>query len=330
MPSMTLLVFALLTSQVAPDPVDVARGLKDAGKRDEAIRVLQEAFAQERKPEYLFWLSQHQQAAGQWVDAEQSLRGALAFQRPDWKRKPKAKEKPDYDKATLALPLIQARLGTLTVVTEPADGVEITLDGVVVGTSPIPARRVVAGTVVVGVRREGFLPIQRPVVVSPGSNARELLKLIAKEPEPVPSPVAVAPPAAEPAATQPMPVTPTPPPAPPPVMASDGPPAGFWVLGAVGLVGGAVGGTLLVLGEDDAQKTVVLGCSGRPVDDAQCVDLNNSSSAKRSAGIIALAAGGAALLGAGLVWLLSDGDAAQTTWVAPSLTEPGVAFGGRF
>lgn len=332
MSTTALLTLVILTAQAATDPIEIAAELRKSGRPDDAIRVLQEAFARDRKPEYLFWLSQHHQAAGRWVEAEQALLGALAFERPSWKRKAKPGQKSDFDKAAPALPPIQARLGTIQVRTEPADGVEVTLDGTLLGTSPLPPRRVIAGTVTVGVRKDGFISAQRPVLVSPMSTTVEVMKLVAREPEPAPppppAPVVAVPAPAPPPAPSPSPSLP-----PPDRSArASGLPAGFWILSASGLVGGAVGGTLLVLGENDAQKTVELGCSGRPADDAQCVDLNNSSSAKRTAGIIAVAAGGAALLGAGLVWLLSDDrDQAESgAWVAPMLKAPGVTVGGRF
>jgi hypothetical protein len=287
---MILAVLAILISQAADPALDGARELREKGDDEGVIRVLGEAYTKNPKPRYLFEMSQAHQALGQWVQAEAHLQSALAARDDAWI----ARYAPMLEEA---LAKVRARLGTLEIRTQPADGLEVAVNGVTVGRTPLAPLRVVVGTAVVEVRGAGFVEIRRPVEIRAQLVSREQFSMVAAAP-PLQPVVAVEPAPAPPPRAD---VVAAPAPAP---TVSAGPPALTWVLGAVALVGVGAGTTAGVLSNGDASTSNELGCPSRPADDAQCVGLQDDIATKRNLGIVAFSVAGAAVVGAVVAWLV--------------------------
>lgn len=156
------------------------------GRDAEALERFREAYKIDPSPRALAQMGLAEQALGQWMIASQHLRRALSTTDDPWIRKHGAA-------LEQALTEIDSHLGQLDITGIPA-GADVLVDGEWVGTLPFSEPlRVSIGTIVVDVRREGYVPVSRPVKVSANIPGREYFSL-----RPV-APTAVAPPPATPA-----------------------------------------------------------------------------------------------------------------------------------
>lgn len=156
---------------------------------------------------------------------------------------------------------LRALFGTVEVVVD-APGVELRVDGDVVGVSPLAEPlELAAGNHVIAARREGFRPAEQSVAVIAGAAVTVHLP---------PAPIDAPAPASAPPPPAPLPGTPLPRPAPtpsaPPTDSSGWSPAFFW--SAVGLAGAgaiatAILGGLVVAGDADYRSSRVRLASDR-------------------------------------------------------------------
>lgn len=134
-----------------------------------------------------------EQALGRFAAAEVHMQSAVSMQDP-WiaSRRPQLQQ---------ALTQIQAQLGTVQVANGPP-GAVVYVNGEARGTLPDAANlRVRAGSVVIEVRAEGYVTVQRSVQVQAGGVWRENLAMVqvqAGQPMPQPGPTAQPGPVAQP------------------------------------------------------------------------------------------------------------------------------------
>jgi hypothetical protein len=206
--------------------IDLRRHGDDRG----ALAQFQKSYGANPTPRTLAQIGLAEQALGRWVDAEVHLAEAMKATGNPWIAK-------NRDTLEPALAVITSHLGSIAV--EGPPGAVIDVNGAHGGTLPLEhPLRVPAGTVVLGVRAPGYVPMQRIATVAVGQLAREQIDLVPLSQSPPGSPL-------------PTPAVPTNSgagegerPAPPPAPASPGlwhRRAG-WVtagLGAVALVTGA-------------------------------------------------------------------------------------------
>jgi hypothetical protein len=320
-----LAVLTLLLLTHTPDPnLTKARALREAGDQAGVIELLTASYARTPKPRYLFEISQAHQALGHWVEAESNLQGALLASNDPWVKEYQAVLQDGLRK-------VKVRLGTIEIKTEPPAGVEVVLNGVSVGKTPIAPLRAVVGTAVLELRADGYVTVRRTVEVESQGVFREFFKLVPEariEPAPPPPPVITLLPAPSPSPT-PSPVSVTPA-VPPTAKPSGGLPAGFWVFSGLAVVGLATGATFGILSNNDATRSNDIGCPSRSASDAECLAIQDDIATKRTVTGISLGVGGAAALSAVLVLILSGGPEPATTWVAPMAEMPGLVVGQRF
>ena len=112
-----------------------------------------------------------EQALGNYVEAELHMQQALAVQ-DMWINSRRAQ-------LQAALGQISAQLSTIEIA-GGVPGAEVYVNGVQRGTFPQAARiRARAGSAVVEIRAQGYVPVQRTVMVMAGGTARESIQLIA-------------------------------------------------------------------------------------------------------------------------------------------------------
>lgn len=309
--------------------------LRRSGKDVEALAAFQEAYAKGKSSRARAQVALAQQALGSWVEAEANLLGALEA-KDEWIEARRAA-------LGTALTEIQKRLGSLELL-GGAPGAKVSLNGEPVGSFPLPGPvRVVAGTVAIEVTGDGYLPLQRSVVVPAGGLARESLKLaraagsaVASNPSPSPSPVASASPSPSPTggATSPAPSDS---PATAAASVSSGRPAyrtwGLVALG-VGAVGLGTGVTGLIIREGQASRYNSAEClpNNGKTREQNCGDARSSAASAQSIATVGFIAGGVGLAASAVLLFILDSEPeaapVATAFVGPG--ELGVAVHARF
>lgn len=176
LPVVAALFAALLVSSVAhaqsadaliQEGLELRRQTRDA----EALQRFQDAYNLSQSAQALAQIALAEQALGNYVEAEIHLQSALATQDP-WiaTRRPALQE---------ALGQISAQLGTIEI-SGGVPGAQVFVNGIDRGTFPQAARiRARAGSAVIEIRAQGYLTVQRTVMVMAGGTARESVQLVA-------------------------------------------------------------------------------------------------------------------------------------------------------
>lgn len=170
-----LLVFASAEARAASPKAQIEKGirLREAGRDAEALELFRSAYAASKSPRALAQIALAEQALGRWVEAERHLVTALGTKNR-WIARYRAPLEG-------ALETIRERLATLTVAVPGVEGAEIRVNGADAGRSPLPAPvTVVAGSVVVEVRAEGYWPMSRRLELQARARARERFALVPK------------------------------------------------------------------------------------------------------------------------------------------------------
>ncbi|HEX2572490.1 MAG TPA: tetratricopeptide repeat protein [Polyangia bacterium] len=222
------------SSSCAEAETRIRLGLKmRAEHRDDgALEEFQRAYRLCSSARALAQIALAEQATGRWNQAEQHLEIVLSTAGDSWVEQHRG----DLENAREAL---AQRLGSLEVSLTPTDATgELLLNGERVARLPLEAPlRVVAGTVTIEVRVQGFTPVTRPVTIPPAGRTREVVALTPIAPPP---PVALEKPAPEKS------------PQPPPVMdrerAERPRPRGRSLQRTLGIAGLSVGGAGLAVG----------------------------------------------------------------------------------
>jgi hypothetical protein len=160
-----------LAAQEAPEESLVQRGLelRRRGNDAEALRAFEEAHAMRPSPRVRAQIALAKQALGAWVDAEAGLVDALGATADAWIARNRAP-------LEAALSSVRRHLAWLEVATN-APATRIFVNGVELRVVPGEAMRVVAGVVVLDVRAEGYVPVQRRLEIAAGARAREVVTL---------------------------------------------------------------------------------------------------------------------------------------------------------
>jgi len=164
--------------------MDEGLALRREGRDAEAAERFRAAYAIERSGRALAQLALAEQAAGEWVAAERDLVAAMALSDP-WIVEHRGV-------LESALATIRSHLGRLQVVANVARAA-VWIDGREAATLPMAAPiSAVAGTVVVEVRADGYVPVQRSATIRAGELSRLSVELV---PSRVTSaaPIAIAP-----------------------------------------------------------------------------------------------------------------------------------------
>lgn len=160
---------ALSAAAGSEELVEQGLDLRRKGEDAQALKLFEQAYAQEPSPRVLAQIALAHQALGHWVEAESKLLVALEQGGP-WIE---ARREPLQQ----ALLTIRERLATLEIRGKP-DGASVVVDGTTVGTLPLAEPlRVRAGEVGVRVEADGYLPAARTVSLPPRGRARETFKL---------------------------------------------------------------------------------------------------------------------------------------------------------
>src|SRR6266700_5103095 len=133
-----------------------------------------------------------EQALGRWVDAEIHLTQALRQTDDQWIGR-------NEKLLRLSLTNIQGHTGSLEI-TGAVAGAEILINNEKVGTFPLPAVLLPAGSVALEIRARGYLPLIRSVLIPARGLAREQVVLVAA---PTVATIEVPQPSAVPASTTP-------------------------------------------------------------------------------------------------------------------------------
>ncbi|MDO9018348.1 MAG: PEGA domain-containing protein [Myxococcales bacterium] len=324
------LLAPLARAQPAPDPVEqwIRHGaeLRRAGQDDEALVEFRRAWEAGHGARALAQMAMAEQALGRWADADAHVREALASNDP-WIARNRAQ-------LQAAAAVVDQHIGRLEVRGTPA-GATVTVDGRVVGALPLPeALRVIAGTVTVAVRADGYVESSRSVAVPARTVVRETIELS-------PAPVAAPPPVAAPAparvsAEAPAPAASTV--APPPTSDAPAPGGTQRVLGwtAVGLGGASLVGGLVAqlvyashISNFNADPTCRI-YEGMVTGNAGCAAEYDSAGTAQTLAWAGFAVGGAlALTGVVLVLTAPSSSGRRAAWTcAPTLG--GIGCAGRF
>ncbi|HTV24995.1 MAG TPA: PEGA domain-containing protein, partial [Polyangiaceae bacterium] len=147
---------ALIERGIALRKAEDDRGARDA---------FASAWASGGSPEALAQLALSEQALGLWLDAYEHLGAALQYADDGWIVKHR-------HILESALAEIESRFGRLEVTCNVA-GSEVSLDGRVVGTTPLAAPlRLLAGRSVIRLSAEGYFDVARQVQIDAGGLAR--------------------------------------------------------------------------------------------------------------------------------------------------------------
>jgi len=264
------------------------------------LELFRRAHAQAPSPRTFGQMGLVEASLDRWVDAETHLSVSLANPDDAWVTKNRA-----FLNAALAVS--RQHLGDL-VVSGP-DGAEITVGGKPVGTLPaVPALRLVEGTAVVSAEAPGFKPFEQTVTIRPG--ARTPLAIVLA---PLPSQATSKSPPITPPPPHDPDVPPVIPPPPPDHPSVDGPSHWHpWVGAALAVVGvGAVGLGVAWISIDGTPT-----CGG-------CISVYST----KTNGIIATAAGAAAIAGGAVIFFTGPSSSSK---VALSATPGSLLLSGRF
>ncbi len=150
--------------------------LRREGRDAEALAVFARALAIDASPRTLAQVALAEQALGLWVQADQTLRRALASGGDAWFSN-------HHDTLRAALDAIGAHLASLRVDAN-VPGAELWIDGTRAGALPLDSPvSVAAGALALEVRAEGFESETRSIHAEPQSEAHETFTLV-KQPSP--------------------------------------------------------------------------------------------------------------------------------------------------
>lgn len=184
----SVLAPCMASAQDADALVAEGLALRREGRDAEAVERFRAAYAIDGSARSLAQVALAEQASGQWVAAERDLVAALAIDDP-WVAEHRAV-------LESALATIRTHLGRLSVVAD-VEGAELWIDGERAATLPTsePISAPV-GTLVVEVRAEGYVTVQRSATIRAGELSRVPVELVrvSVTPEASPPPVEIAPP----------------------------------------------------------------------------------------------------------------------------------------
>jgi hypothetical protein len=283
--------------------------LRRAGNDQAALEQFRRAYDLTPSPRALAQMGLAEQALSRWVDGEAHLAKALEAAQDPWIGKYR-------DTLNSSRAEIARHLGWLVVSGGPV-GAQLRLDGRLAGTLPLDhPLRLPAGTITLDALAEGHVLATRTVTVRPGETTNEDLTMHA---------ASAAAPVAALAVTGGAPGGVS-----APAKRSAGMPrAVAWTSTGAAVVAAIAGGTLLYLGNNDANR---YNHDCAPASHAGCEDLHSSGSRKQTAGVVGLAAAG--VLGATAAWLFlssehTDGPGTRMA-CAPAALAPGAACVLRF
>ncbi len=158
----------------APDEILLKEGVELRRRHDDlaALEAFRRAYAQRPTPRARGQIGLAEHALGRWGEAEIDLAEALRAEDDTWIA---------HNRATLesSLAAVRRRLAWIEIVAN-VSGAEVTIGGVKVATLPMPQpARVIAGTIVIEVRADGYELARRTVDVAGESHARESFDLVA-------------------------------------------------------------------------------------------------------------------------------------------------------
>ena len=285
--------------------IEQGLGLRRDGKPEQALEMFRKAHALAPSPRTFGQMGLVETSLKKWVDGENHLSVSLANPDDRWV----AKNRAFLDEA---LGLCRSHVGDL-VVSGPA-GAEVIVGGQSVGTLPaVPALRLAEGTVTVSASAPGSKPFEQTVTVRPGARttlAIALARIVATP---------IAPPAAPTAA-------PVPAPAPAPLIATKTPTHGesgpsnwhAWAGVSLAVAGAAaIGWGIYWIAIDKDPTGQVDSTTGQPL-----------GYATRTPGLIIAGAGAAALVGGGIIYLVSRHPTDST--IAVGFTPGSVLLRGSF
>lgn len=168
------LLYTLPVRASDDDAAIIHRGveLRKEGRNAEALLAFQRAFDEHPTPRARAQIALAEQALGRWLEAESGLVEALANESDPWIRR-------NVVPLDAALDVIRDHLGTLVIECSVA-GAAVSLNGVVVGTSPLPpSLRVVAGNSTIQVTLNGYETVERIVEVGPRNEVTVSIDLTA-------------------------------------------------------------------------------------------------------------------------------------------------------
>lgn len=276
-------------AHAADDPEALIKegvALRKSGHNAEALALFRRAFDAQPSGRAEAQIALAEQALGAWAAAEVHLDAALAATADPWIKK-------NRGALAAALEAVRRHLGWVHVSSGEA-GAELWIDGTRTATLPMgAAARVVAGEVVLELRKEGFRSARRAIEVVAGRVSREQLTLTALPP--LPPPVAHAEP-------PPGPVLRTDPAA---AITAPPPPSYTAPLVLFGVAGAAVAAGIVahVVREGSASTYNSSACfSGELTRDQRCGSDRETAEAAGVVSVIGYAL--AAVAAAGATWLL--------------------------
>lgn len=167
-----LFTVPVASAQSAEVLIQQGLDLRRQQRDEEALQRFQDAYNLDHSAQALAQIALAEQALGRFVEAEVHLQQALAVQGDAWisTRRPQLQQ---------ALEQISSQLGTIQI-QGGVPGAVVFVNGTERGTMPQAATlRVRAGSAVVEIRAQGYVPVQRNVNVLAGGTARESIQLIA-------------------------------------------------------------------------------------------------------------------------------------------------------
>ena len=145
--------------------------LREQHDDDGALAEFQRAYRLSRGARALAQMALAEQALGRWVDAETHLTQALRRTDDRWIGR-------NEKLLRQSLTSIQGHTGSLEI-TGAVAGADILINNERVGTFPMPAVLVPAGSVALEIRAPGYLPLIRTVLIPARGLAREQVTLVA-------------------------------------------------------------------------------------------------------------------------------------------------------
>jgi hypothetical protein len=278
--------------------VEARKAGDDAG----AVALFERANALGESPRALAQLGLAEQALGRWVEAEEHLTRALAFSNHPW-------ISANASVLRESVGAVAQHLGSLSVEANVAQA-ELLVDGVSSGKLPLAKPlRLMAGAYTIEIKRAGYYPKTRRVVIDAGGMATESFSL---------QPEQAAPASVAPSSTVAGPRAATPAPAPPPAIAKQAPGTRYGTWKWVALAGsGALAvtaGVLFGLREKNVHEyNSDASCPGTSADQ-QPSNCDDRIAAGKLFGVLGgVSVGGAAVAGvaAGTLFALDGPRAAQ-------------------